>query len=159
MSTVTSVPSDFFRWASYSASPESVSTRITVAPGTAASAAAFALAASSPVSNVSPGPFGIVAGSCAPAGAVVERDPEPPVAAPASPAAPTASPVATAAVMIHDRLLRAGDGSAPASMGSIEHLLGWIPGVSRADHAASRASDRPEIRARHVRDPRPGATH
>jgi len=68
MSTVTMVPSAFFRWASYSASPESVSTRITVAPGTAASAAAFALAASSPVSNVSPGPFGIVAGSCAPAG-------------------------------------------------------------------------------------------
>ena len=68
MSTVTVVPSAFFRWASYSASPESVSTRITVAPGTAARAAALAFSAASPVSNVSPGPFGIVAGSCAPAG-------------------------------------------------------------------------------------------
>src|SRR5690242_15668802 len=104
---------------------------MTVAPGTAASAASVALVAESPVSRVSPGPLGIVAGSRMPAGgcplgacplggcplgawaypegAVVELDPEPaPVAAPASPAAPTASPVATAAVTIHERLLRAG---------------------------------------------------
>src|SRR3954451_180506 len=69
MSTVAMVPSDVFRCASYVPAPlESVSTRITVASGTAASAAASALVAASPVSSVSPGPFGIDAGSREPEG-------------------------------------------------------------------------------------------
>jgi hypothetical protein len=63
---------------------------------------------------------------------VVELELElPPVAAPARPAAPTASPVATAAVTSHERLLRAGVGSALSSMGSIGFLLGEGPGISR----------------------------
>jgi hypothetical protein len=49
--TVTSEPSGFFMCASYVAPSASVSTRITVPPGTALSPAAFACAASVPVSR------------------------------------------------------------------------------------------------------------
>ena len=119
--TVTYVPSDLRRCASYAAGPESVSTRTTVAPGTAASAAAFAFAAAAPVRSVSPGPWLIWAGSpIAPFGgrceepfatnaagvpAWLEPVAEPPVAAPAMPAAPAAMPSASAPVTMNPRAL------------------------------------------------------
>jgi hypothetical protein len=54
MYTVTGVPSAFVMCASYSALPSaSVSTRMTVPPGTSASAAAVTFDAVSPVSSVS----------------------------------------------------------------------------------------------------------
>src|SRR5438309_5912664 len=56
--------------ASYTAPPESVSTRMIVAPGTAALAAAVAFVALPSVSNVSFGPWFTVAGSTPLAGAV-----------------------------------------------------------------------------------------
>src|SRR5690242_18030772 len=87
---------------------------MTVAFGTAASAAAFTLSAVVPVSRVSFGPWLIVAGSWPWFGAAagypldelldepLEPD-EPLVAAPAMPAAPTAMPAAAAAVSSHAR--------------------------------------------------------
>src|SRR5207244_7544637 len=102
--TVTGVPSALVRWASYAAPDESVSTRITVAPGTAARAACLTLAAVEPVSSVSPGPWVMVAGfgACACAAKPPdELDPfevDPPLAALAIPAAPTVAPAINAAV-------------------------------------------------------------
>src|SRR6478736_3207135 len=83
---------------------------MTVAPGTAASAAALTFAAVVPVSSVSPGPWASVAGSGAgfvaaavpPAELAVDVDVEP-VAAPARPAAPRATPAVSAPVMSHFR--------------------------------------------------------
>src|SRR5438477_1385721 len=90
--------------ASYAAPSESVSTRMIVAPGTAALAAAVTFDAAVPVSKVSPGPCVIFAGSTAPWGAwaaataAADVPDEPvldePVAAPAT-CAPARIPPAT----------------------------------------------------------------
>jgi hypothetical protein len=125
-STVTSVPSDFFMCTSYGEAPdELVSARMTVAPGTAAVAVAVAFWRSVPVSNVSLGPWVIVAGSALPPtggvlaeptdGAGVLDDPDAwlaveLVAADATPAAPRLAPATTAPVTSARRnLLGFGD--------------------------------------------------
>src|SRR4051812_31118067 len=108
--TVTDEPSASLRCASYGEPSLSVSTRITVAPGYLASAAAVTFCAVVPVRSVSPGPgvmaAGSPAGGCAGAvaaddeleldGVVVEL-----VAAPASDAAPRPTPAASAPVTSH----------------------------------------------------------
>lgn len=120
-STVTYVPSDFFMCTSYGEAPdELVSALTTVAPGTAAVAAAVAVWRSVPVSSVSLGPWVRVAGSaaepvggvpCEPAvGAVVLADPDAGVvvelvAADAIPAAPRLAPVTSAVATSARRIL------------------------------------------------------
>jgi hypothetical protein len=103
------------------------------------------LAAVSPVSRASPGPWSTVAGSgafagaCGAAGVVVvvpDPDDEPPVAAPARPATPTEMPTAAAAVAIHvgarfDRC-----------MCSLLRLLGALQEGTRSIGAASKSNVR-----------------
>src|SRR5438445_9352192 len=79
-----------------------------VRPGTAASAAAFTVAAVGPVSSVAPGPCETVAGFGAlfvAAVAAVEDDDDPddPVAAPAMVAPPSAAPMVAAPTTSHVR--------------------------------------------------------
>src|SRR5664280_694574 len=140
-STVTSVPSDFFMWTSYGeALAELVSARMTVAPGTAAVAAAVAFWRSVPVNSVSLGPWVMVAGSpAAPAGGVLADPPEGAtvlaapdeglvaelVAADATPAAPRPAPATMAPVTSARRsILGFGD-----MMDSSFQLLQGFPGA------------------------------
>src|SRR6476660_5009635 len=107
---------------------------MTVAPGTAASAAALTFAAVVPVSSVSPGPWASVAGSgagfVAAAELAVDVDVDEPVAAPARPAAPRATPAVSAPVMSHFR----------ARLGLVSMVLRSLLGGTRGVRASTRCA-------------------
>src|SRR4051812_48772154 len=121
-----------------------------VAPGTAASAAAFTFSAVVPVSSVSPGPCAIFAGSGALLGAVaaapavpdVPDPPDPPVAAPARAAPPMAAPTAAAHTMAPtlSRLGRRAGVVCDSMSGSLLSDLGDVRNWRFSDVASANRS-------------------